>query len=90
MILSLKTNTDKTHSYNGFALNVTKCFLDTYDPIYRIDNCDACRFQYERATLFAGTIFIYSIIIYITYIYQENKNKKFLTRYPFCIALYCV
>ena len=28
----LKKITDKTHSYNGFAFNVTRCFLDTYDP----------------------------------------------------------
>ena len=41
----LKKITDKTHSYNGFAFNVTRCFLDTYDPICRIDNCYACRFQ---------------------------------------------
>ena len=45
MILSLKKITDKTHSYNGFAVNVTRCFLDTYDLICRIDNCYACRFQ---------------------------------------------
>ena len=41
----LKKITDKTHSYNGFAFNVTRCFLDTYDPICRIDNCYTCRFQ---------------------------------------------
>ena len=41
----LKKITDKTHSYDGFAFNVTRCFLDTYDPICRIDNCYACRFQ---------------------------------------------
>ena len=44
MILSWKKITDKTHSYNGFAFNVTMCFLDTYNPICRIDNCYACRF----------------------------------------------
>ena len=41
----LKKITDKTHLYNGFAFNVTRCFLDTHDPICRIDNCYACRFQ---------------------------------------------
>ena len=30
---------EKSHSYNGFAFNVTRCFLDTYDPICRIENC---------------------------------------------------
>ena len=34
----LKKITDKTHSYNGFAFNVTRCFLNTNDPICRIDN----------------------------------------------------
>ena len=41
----LKKITDKTHSYNGVAFNVIRCILDTYDPICRIDNCYACRFQ---------------------------------------------
>ena len=41
----LKKNTNKTHSYNGFAFNVTRCFLDRYDPICKKDNCYTCRFQ---------------------------------------------
>ena len=28
----------QTHSYSGFTFNVTRCFLNTYDPI-RIENC---------------------------------------------------
>ena len=41
----MKKITDKTHSYKGFAYNVTRFLLDPYDPICRIDNCYACRFQ---------------------------------------------
>ena len=41
----LKKNDEKSHSYNGFAFNVTRCFLDTYDPICRIENCYVCKFQ---------------------------------------------
>ena len=33
----LKKIGEKSHSYNGFAFNVTRCFLDTYDPICRIE-----------------------------------------------------
>ena len=40
----LRKITEKSHSYNGFAFNVTRCFLNTYDPICRIDNCYVCRF----------------------------------------------
>ena len=36
---------EKSHSYNGFAFNVTRRFLDTYDPICRIENCYVCKFQ---------------------------------------------
>ena len=36
---------EKSHSYNGFAFNVTRCCLDTYDPICRIENCYVCKFQ---------------------------------------------
>ena len=41
----LKKIDEKSHSYNGFAFNVTRCFLDTYDPICRIENCYVCKFQ---------------------------------------------
>ena len=27
---------ERSHSYNGFAFNVTRTILDTYDPICRI------------------------------------------------------
>ena len=40
----LRKITEKSHSYNGFAFNVTRCFLNTYDPICRIENCYVCRF----------------------------------------------
>ena len=33
---TLKKNDERSHSYNGFAFNVTRSFLDTYDPIYII------------------------------------------------------
>ena len=33
----LKKNAKKSHSYNGFAFNVTRTILDTYDPICRIE-----------------------------------------------------
>ena len=39
----LRKITEKSHSYNGFAFNVTRCFLNTDDPICRIDNCYVCR-----------------------------------------------
>ena len=26
---------EKSHSYNGFAFNVTRIYLDTYDPVSR-------------------------------------------------------
>ena len=32
----------KSHSYNGFAFNVTRTILDTYDPICRIELCYVC------------------------------------------------
>ena len=41
----LKKIDEKSHSNNGFAFNVTRCFLDTYDPICRIENCYVCKFQ---------------------------------------------
>ena len=41
----LKKIDEKSHSYNGFDFNVTRCFLDTYDPICRIENCYVCKFQ---------------------------------------------
>ena len=41
----LKKIDEKSYSYNGFAFNVTRCFLDTYDPICRIENCYVCKFQ---------------------------------------------
>ena len=28
----LRKITEKTHSYSGFTFNVTRCFLNTYDP----------------------------------------------------------
>ena len=39
--------------------------------------------------LCAATIFVNSILIYIISMCQKNKTK-FLTRYRFCIAMYCV
>ena len=36
---------EKSHSYNGFAFNVTRSFLDTYDPICRIKKCYVCNFN---------------------------------------------
>ena len=33
---------EKSHSYNGFAFNVTRTILDTYDPICRIELCYVC------------------------------------------------
>ena len=39
----LRKITETSYSYNGFAFNVTRCFLNTYDPICRIDNCYVCR-----------------------------------------------
>ena len=39
----LRKITEKNHSYNGFAFSVTRCFLNIYDPICRIDNCYVCR-----------------------------------------------
>ena len=41
----LRKITEKTHSYSGFTFNVTRCFLNTYDPICRIENCYVCRLQ---------------------------------------------
>ena len=43
----LRKITEKSHSYNGFAFNVTRCFLNTYDPICRIDNCYCIVLYYE-------------------------------------------
>ena len=54
LINSLKNNSNdtileiiakKSHSYNGFAFNVTRSFLDTYDPICRIEKCYVCQLQ---------------------------------------------
>ena len=37
---------EKSHSYNGFAFNVTRIYLDTYDPVCRLRYCYVCeRFQ---------------------------------------------
>ena len=33
----LEKGAEKSHSYNGFAFNATRSFLDTYDPISRIE-----------------------------------------------------
>ena len=41
----LRKATEKTHSYSGFTFNVTRCFLNKYNPIYRIENCNVCRLQ---------------------------------------------
>ena len=41
----LRKITEKTHSYSGFTFNVTRCFLNSYDPICRIENCYVCRLQ---------------------------------------------
>ena len=52
LINSLKNNSNdtilakiakKSHSYHGFAFIVTRCFLDTYDPIFRIETCYVCQ-----------------------------------------------
>ena len=34
---------EKSHSYNGFAFNVTRTFLDNYDPICRTEKCYVCK-----------------------------------------------
>ena len=39
----LKKIAEKSHSYNGFAFNVTRTILDTYDPICRIELCYVCK-----------------------------------------------
>ena len=41
----LKENAEKSHSYNGFAFNVTRTILNTYDPICRIELCYVCKSQ---------------------------------------------
>ena len=41
----LKKNAEKSRSYSGFAFNVTISFLDTYDPICRIQKCYVCQLQ---------------------------------------------
>ena len=33
----------KSHSYHGFVFNVTRCFLDTYNPIFRIERYYVCQ-----------------------------------------------
>ena len=33
---------EKNHSYNGFAFNITRTILDTYDPTCRIELCYVC------------------------------------------------
>ena len=38
-----KKNVEKSHSYNGFAFNVTRTFLDNYDPICRTEKCYVCK-----------------------------------------------
>ena len=43
MILFLKKIVEKSHSYNGFAFNVTRTFLDNYDPICRTEKCYVCK-----------------------------------------------
>ena len=40
----LRKITEKSHLYNGFAFNVTRCSLNTYDSIFRKDNCYVCRY----------------------------------------------
>ena len=42
---TLKKIAEKCHSYNGFALNVTRAILDTYDPICGIELCYVCKSQ---------------------------------------------
>ena len=39
----LKKIVEKSHSYNGFAFNVTRTFLDNYDPICRTEKCYVCK-----------------------------------------------
>ena len=39
----LKKIAENGHSYNGFAFNVTRTILDTYDPICRIELCYVCK-----------------------------------------------
>ena len=38
-----KNIVEKSHSYNGFAFNATRTFLDKYDPICRTDKCYVCK-----------------------------------------------
>ena len=33
---------EKSHSYNSFAFNVTRIYLDTYDPVCRLRYCYVC------------------------------------------------
>ena len=39
----LKKIVEKSHSYNGFAFNVTRTFLDNYDLICRTEKCYVCK-----------------------------------------------
>ena len=36
---------EKSHSYNGFAFNVTRTIQDTYDPLCRIKLYCVCKSQ---------------------------------------------
>ena len=45
VIVDDKKIAEKSHSYSGFAFNVTRSFLDTYDPICRIEKCYVCQLQ---------------------------------------------
>ena len=45
IVADKKKIAEKSHSYSGFAFNVTRSFLDTYDPICRIEKCYVCQLQ---------------------------------------------
>ena len=59
----------KSHSYNGFAFNVTRSFLDTYDPICRIEKCYVCQLQSD-----INDISLFSYYIIVNYHYCQYHN----------------
>ena len=42
---NFKIIAEKSHSYNDFAFNVARTFLDTYDPICQTEKCYVCKLK---------------------------------------------
>ena len=63
---------EKSHSYNGFAFNLTRIYLDTYDPVCRLRYC----YVYERFKIYTY-YYVFLLVNYTLYL-------KMIYYYRYC------